>query len=87
MVLTGGYAEGRDLRPETSGTQDMFGVMSEAWGKPDSRFLLAYALLYFPEGPLDLAKDIVESMNASCPAENMVRMRAALRLCRNSFRR
>lgn len=78
LVLNGGYAEGRDLRPETSGTQEMFGVISEAWDKPDSSFLLAYSLLYFPEGPLDLAKDIVEIMNASCPAENMLKMRAAL---------
>jgi len=78
LVLNGGYAEGRDLRPETSGTQEMFGIISEAWDKPDSSFLLAYSLLYFPEGPLDLAKDIVEIMNASCSAENMLRMRAAL---------
>ncbi|MEM9437616.1 MAG: alpha/beta fold hydrolase [Pseudomonadota bacterium] len=78
MVLNGGYAEGRDLRPETSGTQEMFGVISEAWDKPDSSFLLAYSLLYFPEGPLDLAKDVVEIMNASCPAENMLKMRAEL---------
>ncbi len=78
MVLNGGYAEGRDLRPDASGTQEMFSVISEAWDKPDSSFLLAYSLLYFPEGQLDLAKDIVEIMNASCPAENMLRIRAAL---------
>ena len=78
LVLNGGYAEGRDLRPETSGTKEMFGVISEAWDKPDSSFSLAYSLLYFPEGPLDLAKDIVEIMNASCPAENMLKMRAAI---------
>ncbi|MEM6311043.1 MAG: hypothetical protein AAF754_13450 [Pseudomonadota bacterium] len=59
MVLNGGYAEGRNLRPDSSGTQEMFGVISEAWDRPNSSFLLAYSLLHFPEGPLDLAKDIV----------------------------
>ena len=78
LVLNGGYAEGRNLRPETSGTQQMLGMISEAWDKPDSSFLLAYSLLYFPEGPLDLAKDVVEIMNKSCPAENMLRTRQAL---------
>ena len=53
-------------------------MISEAWDKPDSSFLLAYSLLYFPEGPLNLAKDIVEIMKASCPAENMLKMRAAI---------
>lgn len=77
MVLNGGYAEGRDLRPETSGTQEMLGMISEAWDKPDSSFLLAYALLYLPEGPLDLAKDLVEIMSKSCPAHNMLLLRRA----------
>ena len=77
MVLNGGYAEGRNLRADTTGTQAMFGMISEAWDKPESSFLLAYALLYFPEGPLDLAKDIVEIMHKSCPEENMLRMRQA----------
>lgn len=77
MVLNGGYAEGRNLRQGTSGTEQMFGMISEAWDKPDSSFLLAYSLLYFPEGPLDIAKDIVEIMQKSCPAENMLRMRQA----------
>lgn len=77
LVLNGGYAEGRNLRPETSGTQQMLGMISEAWDKPDSSFLLAYSLLYFPEGPLDLAKDVVEIMSKSCPAENMLRIRQA----------
>lgn len=77
MVLNGGYAEGRNVRQDTTGTQEMFGMISEAWGKPESSFLLAYSLLYFPEGPLDLAKDIVETMHKSCPAENMLRMREA----------
>ncbi|MEL7115816.1 MAG: alpha/beta fold hydrolase [Pseudomonadota bacterium] len=77
MVLNGGYALGRDLRDGTSGTQEMFGMISEAWDKPQSSFLLAYSLLYFPEGPLDLAKDIVEIMNKACPAENMLKMRKA----------
>ncbi len=78
MVLNGGYAEGRNLRPEASGTKEMFGMISEAWDNPDSNFLLAYSLLYFPEGPLDLAKDIVEIMNEACPAENILRMRQAM---------
>lgn len=78
LVLFGGFAEGRDVRPEKSGTQEIFGIISQAWDKPDSSFLLAYSLLYSPEGPLDLAKDIVEIMNASCSAENMLKVRAAL---------
>lgn len=77
MVLNGGYAEGRNMRPDTTGTQEMFGMISEGWDKPESSFLLAYSLLYFPEGPLDLAKDIVEILHKSCPAENMLRMRKA----------
>ena len=77
MVLNGGYAEGRNRRQDTAGTQEMFGMISEGWDKPKSSFLLAYSLLYFPEGPLDLAKDIVEMMQKSCPAENMLRIREA----------
>ncbi|PSL17799.1 alpha/beta fold hydrolase [Shimia abyssi] len=75
MVLNGGYVEGRNVRQNTTGTPEMLGMISEGWDKPDSSFLLAYSLLYFPEGPLDLAKDIVEIMHKSCPAENMLRMR------------
>ena len=78
MVLNGGYAEGRNLRQAASGTREMFGMISEAWDNPDSSFLLAYSLLYFPEGPLDLAKDIVEIMSKSCPAKNMLMMRQAM---------
>ncbi|WP_299898835.1 alpha/beta fold hydrolase [uncultured Ruegeria sp.] len=75
MVLNGGYVEGRNVRQNTTGTPEMLGMISEGWNKPDSSFLLAYSLLYFPEGPLDLAKDIVEILQKSCPAENMLRMR------------
>jgi pimeloyl-ACP methyl ester carboxylesterase len=78
MVLNGGYAMGRNLRQDPSGTEQMMGMISEGWDKPDSSFLLAYALLYLPEGPLDLAKDIVEIMQRSCPAENMLRMRRVM---------
>lgn len=75
MVLNGGYVEGRNVRQNTTGTPEMLGMISEGWDKPESSFLLAYSLLYFPEGPLDLAKDIVEILHKSCPAENMLRMR------------
>jgi pimeloyl-ACP methyl ester carboxylesterase len=75
MVWNGGHAEGRDLRPKTIGTQGIFGMIAKAWDKPDSSFLHAYSLLYLPEGPLDLAKDLVEIMNKSCPADNMQKTR------------
>lgn len=39
--------------------------------------MLAYSRHYFPEGSLELAKDIVEIMHKSCPVENMLRMREA----------
>ena len=77
MVLNGGFAEGRNRRADDGAAEQVHAMISEGWARPGSSFLLAYALLFFPEGPLDLARDVVEIMQRSCPAENMLRMREA----------
>ncbi len=75
LVINGGYAEGRARRAGGTGTETMRSMISEGWAKPESSFGLAFSLLYYPDGPLDLAHEIVELMRRACPTANMLQIR------------
>lgn len=75
MVINGGYAQGRARRTDPGGTEQIRGLIQEGWSKPESSYSVAFSLLYFPEGPLDLAQDIVGIMQRSRPLENMLALR------------
>ena len=77
-MINGGYAEGRSRRGDTQGTETMRGLIAEGWNKPESSFALAFSLLYFPEGPLDLADEVMQVMRRACPMDNMLAVRDAV---------
>ncbi|WP_094021668.1 alpha/beta fold hydrolase [Maliponia aquimaris] len=78
LLINGGYAEGRSRRGDTHGTETMRGLIAEGWNKPESSFALAFSLLYFPEGPLDLAEEVMQVMRRACPMDNMLAVRDAV---------
>jgi DNA-binding winged helix-turn-helix (wHTH) protein/pimeloyl-ACP methyl ester carboxylesterase len=77
LLINGGYAEGRTRRADGAdgGAETMRRLIAEGWLKPESSFALAFSLLYFPEGPLDMAQEMVELMRQACPTDNMLRIR------------
>ncbi|MBS0123182.1 alpha/beta fold hydrolase [Thetidibacter halocola] len=78
LVINGGYAQGRSRREDSHGTETIRGLIADGWNKPESSFALAFSLLYLPEGPLQMAEEMVALMRRACPTENMLRFRDAV---------
>lgn len=75
LVIVGGYTDGRLNRGNSVQDDSLKTMISEGWGKPDSPFATAFLTSYFPEGPLEDVRDIVNMMQEACPMETMLRDR------------
>lgn len=78
LVIVGGYADGRLNRGNPVHDDSLKSMIAEGWGKPDSPFATAFLTSYFPEGPLEDVREIVNMMQTACSLETMLRDRDAI---------
>jgi len=78
LVIIGGYADGRLKRRGSEPNDSLKTMIAEGWGKPDSTFATAFLTSYFPEGPLEDVRELVQMMQAACTPETMLRDRDAI---------
>ena len=78
LVIVGGYADGRLLRGGTAGPESLKTLIAEGWEKSENGFSTAFLTSYFPEGPLEDIRPLLEMMQAACPRPTMLRDRDAI---------
>ncbi len=64
LVIAGGWAEGRDHRGDTKQPDSIRTMISEGWQTPGGGYAMGSTLSYFPEGPLDDVRQMVQEMQA-----------------------
>ncbi|QIE44748.1 alpha/beta hydrolase [Pseudohalocynthiibacter aestuariivivens] len=81
MVLYGGYAVGRALRPSRPGEMDedtVLGLIRAGWGQVDSAFFKAFISLFIPDGTPEQIASFARVQNLSITSENAAILRAAV---------
>ncbi|RKF15168.1 alpha/beta fold hydrolase [Roseovarius spongiae] len=81
MVLYGGYAKGRSLRPKQPGDIDeetMLGLIRAGWGQADSAFFRAFVSLFMPDGTPEQVASFARVQSQSITPENAARLRRAV---------
>jgi pimeloyl-ACP methyl ester carboxylesterase len=81
LVIYGGYAVGRTLRPaepDAMDEQTMLGILRAGWGKPDSPFIKAFETLYMPDGTLEQLDELIEMQVATIGAERVAELRKVI---------
>ena len=53
-------------------------MIEEGWSEKESAFAQAFLTSYFPEGPVDVVRDLIQMMQSATPAENMSKHRDAI---------
>ncbi|MEQ9258897.1 MAG: alpha/beta fold hydrolase [Roseovarius sp.] len=81
IVLQGGYALGRALRPPAPGQIDedtVLGLIRAGWGQEDGAFMKAFSALFAPDATPEQLASLVHIQNMSISAENAARLRRAI---------
>lgn len=78
LAIVGGYADGRLLRDGNGGPESLKTLITEGWEKSDNGFSTAFLTSYFPEGPLEDIRHMLDMMQAACPRPTMLRDRDAI---------
>ena len=81
MVLYGGFAVGRALRPERSGEMDentVLGLIRAGWGQPESAFFQAFIRLFMPDGTPEQIASFARVQSQSITAANAAGLRMAV---------
>nr|WP_254899258.1 alpha/beta fold hydrolase [Thalassococcus arenae] len=75
MALVGGYVDGRARRGPATSPDPIRGLIEEGWTTGGGGLALAYQLSYFPEGPMDMLKAMVEREQTTASEAQMLRLR------------
>ncbi|WP_205388940.1 alpha/beta fold hydrolase [Sulfitobacter sp. JL08] len=80
LAIIGGYVDGRvRRRAATMPSPDSLKAMiEEGWSKKESAFAQAFLTSYFPEGPVDIVRDLIRMMQSATPVETMAEHRDAI---------
>lgn len=78
LAIVGGYSDGRLLRDGNAGPESLKTLIAEGWEKSDNGFSTAFLTSYFPEGPLEDLRNMLDMMQAACPRSTMLRDRDAI---------
>lgn len=81
LVLYGGFAQGRSVRPGVDAKSEALmlnQMMRQGWGQKGSAFMKAFSMLYCPEGTPEEIEDLAELQRASVSPEGALRVREAL---------
>lgn len=78
LIIAGGFAVGRALRPTQDGELDEETAQSmirSGWGRAGSVFLEGFARLFAPDGTVDEIADLSAMQSASVDAETAITLR------------
>ena len=75
LAIVGGYVEGRSRRSTNAPPDALKSMIAEGWARPASAFASAFVTSYFPDGPVEEAREVLREMQAACPLETMLRDR------------
>lgn len=81
LILQGGYALGRALRPdfdERAQGEAIQTLIRTGWGDPGGQFLTAFAAMYIPDGTREQIDALAELQKRSASPENAVSIRHAI---------
>jgi DNA-binding winged helix-turn-helix (wHTH) protein/alpha-beta hydrolase superfamily lysophospholipase len=81
LILCGGFAQGRALRPMQDGELDeptAVQLIRTGWGRSGSVFLEAFARMFAPDGTPDQIADLGGMQRASADPETAVKLRHAI---------
>jgi DNA-binding winged helix-turn-helix (wHTH) protein len=78
LAIVGGYVDGRSRRSADASPDALKSLIAEGWARPESAFARAFAMTYFPEGPIEETQDVMRMTQAACPPEAMLRARDAV---------
>ena len=69
LVISGGWAEGRDHRDDAQLPDSIRTLIAEGWNTPGSGYAMGAEFSYFPEGPLESVRHMVDEMQALYSSE------------------
>ena len=75
LAIVGGWAEGRDHRDDVEGPDSIRNLIVEGWRDPGSGYALGSLLSYFPEGPLETVREIVDELQSLYSVEQKLYQR------------
>ncbi|MEX0329179.1 MAG: winged helix-turn-helix domain-containing protein [Ruegeria sp.] len=75
LVIVGGWAQGRDHRPDTKEPDSIRTLIAEGWQTPGGGYAIGSTLSYFPDGPLDDVRSMVTEMQALYSREQKLQYR------------
>ena len=75
LVLAGGWAEGRDHRAGSEQPDSIRTLIEEGWQTPGSGYAMGSMLSYFPDGPLDSVRLMVNEMQSLYSREQKLEYR------------
>nr|WP_321254117.1 winged helix-turn-helix domain-containing protein [uncultured Ruegeria sp.] len=75
LAIVGGWAEGRDHRKGVAGPDSIRNLIIEGWKDPGSGYAVGSLLSYFPEGPLETVREIVNEMQTLYSVEQKLYQR------------
>jgi DNA-binding winged helix-turn-helix (wHTH) protein len=78
LAIVGGYVDGRSRRSADASPDALKSLIAEGWARRESAFARAFAMTYFPEGPIEETQDVMRMTQAACPPEAMLRARDAV---------
>ena len=81
LVIYGGYALGRALRPIEQSDMDeptMLGMLRAGWGKPESPFMKAFESLYLPDATAEQLEEQIKMQMATIGSDRVAELRALI---------
>ncbi len=75
LIISGGWAEGRDYREDTKQPDSIRSLIAEGWNTPGSGYAMGAEFSYFPEGPLDSVRHMVNELQTLYSSEERLHYR------------
>jgi DNA-binding winged helix-turn-helix (wHTH) protein/pimeloyl-ACP methyl ester carboxylesterase len=77
LIITGGYAQGRNLRGEQEKGEIFLSMLRHGWGDEHSPFMRAFASVFIPNGSPEQIRWFAELQRMTTSAANAARIRRA----------
>ena len=80
LIIIGGYVDGRVRRRVTTTPlpDSLRAMIEEGWSEAESAFAQAFLMSYFPEGPVEIVRDLIRMMQSAAPTDTMMQHRDAI---------
>lgn len=77
FAIVCGYVDGRSRRAATGEADALRAIMAEGWSQPESSFVKAYVLAYFPQASAETLKDLTNLVHSARSKPSMLLLRDA----------